>query len=466
MPRVMDARGPLALGLGLGLALLALLPGRAVTAAPCADCLEAGAAMSRLATPPGTPLAGYGSIRRRLIVPDVLGWHAHAFWFRPAEGERDPIAARALVLARGDTRVAWVSVDLVAVDRAFTESVERRLSAQHAVAPTLIISASHTHSGPGAFVDSEVMGLVAADRLDTTVRAALVDSVADAVQRADAARGPARVAIAEVTAPSQLTRGRLALPVDPTLTVLKVTRPGGGAVAALWNYAIHGTMLGPRNLRLSGDVMGVASREVERVLGAPALYVNGAVGDVSPARHGEAAAEDVGRELARLVERGWAAAEPMEGSLRVARVMLGLPSPRLSVANCLRGWAPRALTLPLGSTMPRDAELLAVAIGNSAWVAVPGELQTALGQAIRQGGRAAFGHALIAGVSNDYLGYFVTAREYEQPGYVTCATLYGPTAGACLVDAATDLVNELRTGGARPDGGRARISSGRRYCGE
>jgi len=49
-------------------------------------------------------------------------------------------------------------------------------------------------------------------------------------------------------------------------------------------------------------------------------------------------------------------------------------------------------------------------------------------------------------VSNDYLGYFVTAEDYRSPGYVTCATLYGPRLGECLTGAAIDLLAGLARG--------------------
>ncbi len=85
------------------------------------EALQAGAAMVPLRVPPGTPLAGYGSSRRRLLVPDLLGLHPHAFWFKPAEGELDAPAARALVLETPTARLTWVTVDLVAVDRSFVD---------------------------------------------------------------------------------------------------------------------------------------------------------------------------------------------------------------------------------------------------------------------------------------------------------------------------------------------------------
>src|SRR5581483_10662502 len=136
-----------------------------------------------------------------------------------------------------------------------------------------------------------------------------------------------------------LTRSRLDLPVDRELVVLKLERDGGAPLALVWNYAIHGTMLGAGNLRLSGDVMGLASRELERRLGVPALYVNGAVGDVSPAQHGEAEAQAAAGKLAASVAALWdraRAAGPARLEVETRRV--GLPPPVLSLRNCLGGW--------------------------------------------------------------------------------------------------------------------------------
>jgi len=250
----------------------------------------------------------------------------------------------------------------------------------------------------------------------------------------------------EVTAPP-LTVSRLRQPLDASLLVLRLTRPTGAPVALVWNYAIHGTMLGASNLRLSGDVMGETSTALERELGVPALFVNGAVGDVSPAHHGDRASHDIGLELAAAVRRGWDAATPVGPPvLRVGGREVALPAPRMSAKNCLRGWAPAALRVPLGSVFPRRTALTAIAVGDTALVSFPGEPQTKLGLTIKTAGRARFARTLVAGVSNDYLGYFVTAADYPQPGYVTCATLYGPRTGECLTAAAIDLLTRLGRG--------------------
>lgn len=437
-------------GAGLVLAALLVLAAAPAAAQPCPDCLRAGAARVALAVPAGIPLAGYGNLARRLAVPDVLGRYAHAFWFKPSPGERDALAARALVLEAGARRVAWVAVDLLAVDAAFTAAVGQRLQAAGVRPVTLIVSASHTHSGPGAFVDSAVLGWLALDRLDDAVRESLLAATVAAVRDADAAARPARVAAGSVTT-GRLVTSRLSQALDPELVVLKIVDEQGNPLALVWNYAIHGTTLGPRNLHLSGDVMGEASRRLEQQLGVPALFVNGAVGDVSPARHGERGAVELGAELATAALAGWARAEPT-GEARVAAASLAvdLPSPWLSVRNCLRGWAPRSVTLPLGPVFPRTTTLTAVAVGDVGWVTFPGELQTRLGLDIKRAGHERLRLAFVAGVSSDYLGYFVTAADYGRPGYVSCATLYGPETGTCLTAAAARLLGEVAAGASAP----------------
>src|SRR5262249_46015075 len=125
-PRGRAVRGEVNRGARLALSLLAVLSAAPASAAtPCPDCLEAGAARVALRLPAGLPPAGYGALARRLTIPDVLGRYPHAFWLKPSTGERDPLAVRALVLQTAGRRLAWVALDLLAVDAAFTAEVEQ-----------------------------------------------------------------------------------------------------------------------------------------------------------------------------------------------------------------------------------------------------------------------------------------------------------------------------------------------------
>ena len=419
--------------------------------APPDAVLRAGAARVPLRLPSGTPLGGYGSVRRRLLLPDVLGLYPHAFWFKPSDGVLDEIAARALVLYAGRTRVTWIAIDLVAVDQGFVRRLGERFTRNGIRPGTVIVSASHTHSGPGAYLPSTVFALTALDREDAAVRDIVLEAIVEAVRRAGATARDARVAAATVTAPA-LTKSRLGKPVDHSLVVLKFTTTTGEPVAAVWNHAIHGTMLGARNLQLSGDVMGVAARTVEARLNAPALFVNGAVGDVSPRHHGGAAMDGDGRALAESVWRAWNAATPTGSApfaVRTARI--DLPAPSVSLRHCVARWLPAEARVPIGGFLPTQSEIVAVALGRVAWVTMPGEPVSALGSDVREAVRDRWAHLVVAGLSNDYLGYFVRPEDYSAVDYVTCAAVYGPRVGPCLASTAAELLRRLPQPGAAGD---------------
>jgi hypothetical protein len=285
-----------------------------------------------------------------------------------------------------------------------------------------------------------VLNAVASDSEDSVVRDALVESVAEAVQRAQAGRVPARVGVGTIQAPG-LTTGRLGYAVDPEVVVLKIVSDRGAPLAGLWNFAIHGTMLGPRNLRLSGDVMGVASRQLESALGVPVLFINGAVGDVSPKFHGLTEHERVGGLLAAAVRQAWDGITAVDvGPLTVRRAKVELDPPSLGLRSCLGRWLPSALRLPVGRFLPRETELIGGVLGRAAWVTVPGELQTSLGLTIKSSATARGRRGLVAGLSNDYLGYFITGPDAERVAYVACANLYGPAAAERITAAAVTLL--------------------------
>jgi hypothetical protein len=453
-----------------GLAALVLALGPGAAGAEPTDTLLAGAASVPLVLPAGTPLGGYGGFPRRAWLPDLGGRHAHAFWFRPASGVHDPLHVRALALTRGPVSVLWLSVDLVGVDPSLVGEVSARLGASGAAFTAVVISATHTHSGPGAYGRSALFAFLALDRLAPAVREALVEAMAAAARQARARRGPALVGVGAV-AVDGLARSRVGGPLDPELALLKLTTPAGHPVAALWSYAIHGTALSRRNALLSGDLMAHASAVIEARLGAPALYVNGAVGDVSPRHRGwdgvRRAGDALGRAALALWERTPAAVDPR---LEVAsgRVVLGPPA--VSLRNCLGSWVPGWLRVGLAPALPDRADLWALRIGPSAWVTIPGELETALGREIKAAASPAFARVVVAGLSNDHVGYLLTPEAWGRPSYIACGSVYGPDGGPRVRDAALAVLGRLqgrlaprrrRQDGARGGG----VRRGRPGCG-
>lgn len=421
--------------------LLLLGPGPA-PAAPTPRLL-AGAAAVTIELPADTPLGGYGGFPRRAWVPDLLGNAPDTFWFRPSTGVHDPIKVRALVLEAGGVRLLWLAVDLVGMDPTLLADLRRRLDQLSLRYAAVIAAASHTHSGPGAFARSSLFGFVALDRESPRVRGRIFSAMEQAARQAERRKRAATIGTGrgEVTG---ITDSRLRGPLDHDLGVLKVTGTDGRPVAAVWNYAIHGTALGRRNLQLSGDVMGDANARIEEQLGVPALFVNGTVGDTSPRGRGWDGVAAGGKTLAGAVLALWPRIAPdPDQRLGAAAVTARLSPPAVELRNCLGRWVPAGTRLGLRSALPASAEVWAVAMGRSAWVAIPGEPDTRLGQEIKAAGRERFAHTFIAGVSNAYQGYFLAPEHFRAPSYISCASLYGERGGELVRDAAIGALREL-----------------------
>jgi neutral/alkaline ceramidase-like enzyme len=417
----------------------------AVVLAPprSAVAINAGASSLEIQLPAGAPLAGYGGFPRRAWIPDVLGRLPHAFWFTPSTGVHDPLRVRALAFGSAGLRILWLSVDLVGVDPAMVAEVRARLAGSSGAPATVIVSASHTHSGPGAYADSAFWGFLAADRESPAVRKAILDGMERAARVAERRQVPARLAWGKTTV-TGLASSRLGLPLDPELGLLKVMSGDGRPLALVWNYAIHGTALGRENSLLSGDLMAEASARLERETGGPVLFVNGAAGDVSPRQRGWSGVEQGGAALAAGALAAWRSLPPGHDlRLQVAHSEVSLPDPALSLRNCAGGWVPRAVRVGLAGALPTTARLTAMRIGGTAWVTIPGELQTRLGLDIKTAGRRGFNETFVAGYSNDYLGYFLTPQDYGRPSYVACGSFYGERGGEIVRDAAVELLGRL-----------------------
>lgn len=427
------------------LVVTALLLGPApppATAAPSARLL-AGATSVVVSLPEDTPLGGYGGFPRRAWMPDLIGRYPDTFWFRPSTGVHDPIRVRALVLEAGSVRVLWLALDLVGMDPTLLADLRSRLDQLGLRYGAVIAAASHTHSGPGAYARSDLFGVLALDRESPRVRGRIFSAMEEAARQAERRKRPATVGTGW-TEVAGITDSRVHGPLDPELGVLKVIGSDNRPIAVVWNYAIHGTMLGRTNSKLSGDVMGDASARIEEQLGAPTLYVNGAVGDVSPRQHGWDGVAATGKLLSAAVLALW----PRIASDPDQRVMTGaetaaLPAPALELRNCLGRWIPRGTRLGLHSALPAAAAIAVVSVGRSAWVTIPGELDTQLGLDIKTAGRARFARTFVAGVANGYQGYFLAAQHFRTPSYVSCGSLYGERGGEIVRDAAIGALREL-----------------------
>src|SRR3954469_16887899 len=170
------------------LLLLLALPAGAAAKAPA---LRAGAGQADI-TP---PQFGY-----------FLGGWTRAD--RVARGVSTRLYANALVLQRGDRKIALVAAELFAIPAGLQEDVARAVADLGYDRTTVLLAASHTHSGPGGFTNNPTYNtaapsietiddplsfykLLTPDPADRQLYTWLVDRIAESVRRADADRAPA-----------------------------------------------------------------------------------------------------------------------------------------------------------------------------------------------------------------------------------------------------------------------------------
>ena len=202
-------------------------------------------------------------------------------------------------------------------EQAIRDEVMRRTSL---TPERLLLNLSHTHASVNA--NSTLSERPGGDMLKPYL-AHLADQVADAVVAAQQSMAPAWIAwgyghcgLAANRDYFDDTAQRWACGFNPegkpdgTLLVGRATDENGRVRATFYNYGCHPTTLAWQNHLLSPDFIGAAREVLERAFDAPALFLQGALGDQAPRDNyvGDSAIADRnGRQL------GYAAAGVLEG---------------------------------------------------------------------------------------------------------------------------------------------------------
>lgn len=387
----------------------------------------------------GVPLAGYGSGARRTF-PFIHG-NEFATWFKPSTGMHDPVRVKAMVLRRNDKKLLFVSMDVAAVTSEMYEDLIAALAKLGYSRDAILLSATHTHSGPGTLSDRFLWEALAADKFKPAYYARVRDTVVATVMSAENSGQPAQLFTVSFAA-KDLQRNRRHREgwFDPTANLLLARSPSGKWLGAMVNFAIHGTALNAHNLELSADVPGGIERALEEQLHAPVLFINGAEGDVSPAEGGFEGIENLSRTFAQQAAEVLANARPIEPIWSVRSSTIQLGDPRVTIGACLPQSLHRQIgdwiVLGLGDSVPRSITLTYLQLGNIRMLAWPGEPTTTLGFDLKR----VAPNAWILGLTDGYQGYFTSPGEFAEGRYEACSSLYGKQAGERVVNAFADLI--------------------------
>ena len=358
---------------------------------------------------------------------------------QPSVGVLDPLFANALHLTGHDEELLWIHCDLVGIDaglvRAFRAWAQRRYGLP---AERIILSASHTHSGPAT------IRLHACGQYDVAYGEFLLGRLQEA---AEAARGRSEsCAIVNAMAPLELAvdrRRRASAHTDPRVDGIGFRRADGSFVAAIVNYAMHPVALGASNRHISGDVPGQSARALAALLpGNPTVFATcGACGNLNPPALDVSPAQVAawGQTIARAIAAPLMGARNVADRLHVRAQRITLPLEvldRQQIEAVTRaalqdekkraawgGKLPRVIEiwsrerteeLRDRRAPTRDVEVVAIQLGDAIVVGINAEVFSRCTDALRS---ATGRNVLVIGCANGVLGYLPTADAYAEGGY-------------------------------------------------
>ncbi len=368
------------------------------------------------------------------ITPQKSEW-LMGYQARQSTGVHDHLYHRVVALEAGGRQIYFVSSDLCLFSPKVYDDTARELQQETGIdAKSLWWSVTHTHSAPevGPPDIYKIYANLAGrsdHEWDREYTAFVTKALIDAVRRAREKLEPARISFGEGIAFANINRrakdvdGKVSLglnpdgPADRQIGLIRLERPDGSLIALIANYAMHGTVLSGKNLLISGDAPGTVTAYLEKKLGAPVLYINGAEGNLAPIYSGYP--------------------DPRSGHLSQFRVLLG---DKILAAEESLGPATGDVSLTAGETIaatPRKAGLgwpaeLAAYSANEGramvrlplrflriddtliWSA-PVEMFCEIAMDVRA--HSPFAHTYYFGYTDGWFGYLPTARAFEEGGY-------------------------------------------------
>tara|TARA_Y100001980_G_scaffold46355_1_gene30701 strand:- start:139493 stop:140722 length:1230 start_codon:yes stop_codon:yes gene_type:complete len=368
---------------------------------------------------------------------------------KPVKENKGDLFVRAMVVEKGDTRVAFVGIDNLGWPALLGDQSRKLI--QGIPPENVMIGATHTHSGPDAYGFPNEKGEILADfeYLEWCVQ-----QVADAVNEAVDKLEPANLKIAVGEAKGQIAYNYYAPQLyDPRCGVIQgiatTAKNKGKVIATLVNYAIHPEVIGNSREILSPDMCGPLYDRIEEKAGGVAIFMNGAQGGMVTAdnRRPEGKEANDWEECIRigelLADQALSIIEsaPMQGDPSLfctsKRVQFPVDSELMRMIIDNSGLKPLVTDDYLLST-----QVNLVNIGSAQILTIPGEALPNIGYYLKRNMKT--NHPFLFGLTNDAFGYILTKEDFnsfKRYEYVSRTSL-GEMTGEIYIEKALEMVEE------------------------
>ncbi len=410
---------------------------------------------------------------------------------RYSTGVKNPLLSSALYLDNGHNNMMFISNDIIFIDKELSRRARERISLSTGVErESIMISATHTHSGPITVNYLSNLEDPIVPKADPAYLAVLEDGIVEAGIEAWKNVKPASAGLAVADGKGVGTNRRDPDgPADPEIPVLLVKdEVSSEYIACMLVYSMHPTVLHEDSTLVSGDFPSFTREYLQQnILGknCPVLYNTGPEGNQSP-RHVTSAntfaeAERLGIMLAKRVEKvigkieyssslvlgvqqgfinpplrrmvSLSSAERhlVESVKRLKNLQeSGASSREVRTAEC--DWFGTEETVTIARMADKGllekyaagclpAEVQVFKVGDWYFAAWPGEVFVEYALAAKKKHKNIF---IINLANGEFQGYIVTPEAAAEGGYEASNALFEPETGGMLVEETLRLLEKTK----------------------
>lgn len=228
-------------------------------------------------------------VARKIITPKI---GARLYGYRTdvySKSINDDLTATAIAFSSGEEMSMMFSLTVCLIDEFLCEEIREKIyEVTNIPMHNIIISATHTHSGPclagnsgWGDIDSEYYKTILLPNVLDAAREALENmqdaSMGIGTTKSEVGINRREVLIDNTVAMTQNPWGCF----DPNMTLLSFKNKSGDIIANIIHYGAHCTAAGC-NVEITRDWAGVMVDRVEKITGGITMFFNGAEGDVGP----------------------------------------------------------------------------------------------------------------------------------------------------------------------------------------
>ncbi|MDL5045104.1 neutral/alkaline non-lysosomal ceramidase N-terminal domain-containing protein [Oscillatoria amoena NRMC-F 0135] len=355
-------------------------------------------------------------------------------------GIRDSVFVRTMIIEKGHSRVAVVSLDMLLVPPILYQRLTEMLPSINFSIDQVYLGATHTHNSVGQW-DNHLVGEIYAGDFDPELIEFITDQILHSIQQANTSTVRATVAYGNTAVPEAVTN-RLVEdgPVDSLLHILEVVREDGSK-GIFTSFTAHATCMASADLRLSRDYPGELVDRLEANGYTFAMFMAGAVGSHAPVhkKNGDQKIQKMADLLFNAVQK----IQPVPENTKILtfnRVQLLLGRQQI---KALPNWRvrPWLSSLLLGE---HETHFSMLRIGDVVLLGTPCDFSGMLTQAVYRQAEQLGMHAFITSFNGGYMGYVTPDDLYDLEKYETqTMNWYGPGNGRYFQDCMTRILYNL-----------------------